>query len=103
MRLRQKEISSLTNVFKKYKLLPDCKVFLFGSRLDINKKGGDIDLLLLCPENQYKNILEKKLLIKSELEFSVDDQRVDLTLTTLNKLKTDPFLLSIQNQIRELI
>lgn len=102
MRLSPKEISSLTNVFKNFGLIPYCKVFLFGSRTDSSKKGGDIDLLLVCPESGYKEILEKKLLIKAELEFSVGEQRVDLTLATNDKLDNEPFFLSIRDQLIEL-
>ncbi len=102
MRLSPKEASALLNVFKSFGLIPDCKVFLFGSRVDSTKKGGDIDLLLLCPESRYQQILEKKYLIKAELEFSVGEQRVDLTFATLDKLDKEPFLLSIRDQLMEL-
>lgn len=102
MRLNQKEISSLLKVFENFQLLSECKVFLFGSRLDKQKKGGDIDLLLVCPEHLYSNILENKFRIKSELEFVVGEQRVDLTLATPQKLETELFLKSIKTNAVEL-
>jgi predicted nucleotidyltransferase len=82
MRISQKEISKIKNILTEFQLLPSCKIFLFGSRLYDYKKGGDIDLILLCPESDYKNILALKFRIKSELEFALDEQRVDLTVTT---------------------
>lgn len=96
MRLKESEIYSLMQVFRSFGLLPACKVLLFGSRIDEMKRGGDIDLLLVCPETLYSSILEKKFRIKAELEFAVGEQRVDLTLATPQKLESDPFLVSIR-------
>jgi uncharacterized protein len=102
MRISQNEISKIKNVLTEFQLLPDCKIFLFGSRLYDYKKGGDIDLILLCPESSYKNILDMKLRIKSELEFTLDEQRVDLTITTESNLNSDPFLLSVKDELKDL-
>lgn len=103
MRISQKEVSKIRNILSEFQLLPDCKVFLFGSRLYDYKKGGDIDLIMLCPESSYKNILGLKFKIKSELEFALDDQRVDLTVATESLLNSDPFLLSVRDELKELL
>ncbi|MFN7904325.1 MAG: nucleotidyltransferase domain-containing protein [Pseudobdellovibrionaceae bacterium] len=92
----------IKNVLTELQLLPSCKIFLFGSRLYDNKKGGDIDLLLLCSEVSYKNILNMKFKIKAELEFALDEQRVDLTIATQFSLDSDPFLLSIRDELNEI-
>ncbi len=102
MRISQNEISRIKNVLAGFQLLPSCKIFLFGSRLYDDKKGGDIDLILLCPESSYNNILNMKFRIKSELEFSLDEQRVDLTITTESILNSDPFLLSVKDELKDL-
>lgn len=102
MRISQNEISKIKNVLTEFQLLPSCKIFLFGSRLYDFKKGGDIDLVLLCPESSYKNILDLKFKIKSELEFALDEQRVDLTVTTESILNSDPFLLSVKDELKDL-
>ena len=103
MRISQNEISKIKNVLTEFRLLPSCKIFLFGSRLYDFKKGGDIDLILLCPESSYKNILNLKFRIKSELEFALNEQRVDLTVTTESILNSDPFLLSVKDELKELL
>lgn len=102
MRVSQNEISKIKNVLTEFQLLPSCKIFLFGSRLYDHKKGGDIDLILLCPESSYKNILDMKFRIKSELEFALDEQRVDLTITTESLLNSGPFLLSVKDELKDL-
>ena len=57
MRLTKKEIDAITSTFKE--IFEDGKIYLFGSRVDDSKKGGDIDLYIQI-ENK-NNILEKKL------------------------------------------
>jgi len=64
LRLSPKEIKiiqeEVNSVFK------DAKVYLFGSRLDDSKKGGDIDLYIV-PKEQ-KDFFRKKVLLKTKLE-----------------------------------
>lgn len=45
MRIKNDMIDFFKQEIKKY--LPNFKLYLFGSRVDDEKKGGDIDLLLL--------------------------------------------------------
>jgi len=45
MRLRKEIAEFLREEIKKF--LPDTKVYLFGSRVDYRKKGGDIDILVI--------------------------------------------------------
>ncbi len=48
MRLHKKQIEVLKN--KLNALSSDAKLYLFGSRVDDTKKGGDIDLLIVSDE-----------------------------------------------------
>lgn len=45
MRIEKDKIDFFKSEIKRY--LPDFKLYLFGSRVDDGKKGGDIDILLL--------------------------------------------------------
>jgi predicted nucleotidyltransferase len=64
MRLTNKEINIIKS--QTFKLFEEVQIYLFGSRIDNNKKGGDIDLYII-PKNK-KDTFRKKLLLKARLE-----------------------------------
>lgn len=45
MRLSQEEIDTLKHALAKQD--PHAEIYLYGSRVDMSKKGGDIDLLII--------------------------------------------------------
>lgn len=102
MRLKPSEVQKIHQVFKEHLAEKKYQIYLFGSRVDDSKKGGDIDLLLMCTPQDYNAIWDKKFIIKSYLEFALDDQRVDLTLATVEKMQSDIFLKSIASSMIEL-
>jgi len=77
MRLSYNEISTIvSNVHKFFGY--NSKVYLFGSRTDDNKKGGDIDLYIE-PENiNNESQLINYLLV--ELENNLGEQKIDIVL-----------------------
>jgi len=64
MRLSKKEIEKIKEVVESN--FGEAKVYLFGSRLDNSKKGGDIDLFIVPYNNN--NLLEKKIKTIAKLE-----------------------------------
>jgi len=54
---------------------PEAKVYLFGSRLNDNKKGGDIDILIL---SNTLLTFEQKCAIKNAFDQEYGEQKVDL-------------------------
>ncbi len=44
----------------------DCKIYIFGSRALLNKKGGDVDIFVI-PKNK-DNLFKKKIRFSSKLE-----------------------------------
>lgn len=56
----------------------DVKVMLFGSRTDINKKGGDIDLYLIT--NQKDNLFKKELSFRTKLQLLLGEQKIDVII-----------------------
>jgi len=64
MRITNKEKNIILDTIKD--IFGDSVVYLFGSRIDDTKRGGDIDIFII-PKNKT-NLLYKKLLTKSRLE-----------------------------------
>jgi len=74
LRLKNEEINVLKNSLNS--LARDAKLYLFGSRLDDSKKGGDIDLLVVSPK------LTKRHLRNIRLDFfkQFGEQKIDIVL-----------------------
>lgn len=59
----------------------NAEVYLFGSRVDDCKKGGDIDLyIILKHKNTAEQIFEKKIKFLVALERLIGDQKVDVVI-----------------------
>ena len=63
---------------------PDAEIYLFGSRVDDSKKGGDIDLLILSSVLDFK--AKQRILIK--LYDLLGEQKIDILI---RKDIDDPF------------
>lgn len=55
------------------------QVYLFGSRTDDNRRGGDIDLYIIPVS--HENLLEKELSLTARLQQQLGDQRIDIILS----------------------
>ena len=56
MRISNKYVEVIKKYF--YQFFKEGEIYLFGSRVDDSKKGGDIDLYLVVKE--HSNLFEKK-------------------------------------------
>jgi len=56
---------------------PEAKIWLFGSRADDSKKGGDIDIGILSKKIDFK----KKLNINSNICEKIGEQKIDLVVS----------------------
>ena len=52
------------------------QVMLFGSRINDNLKGGDIDLYIQPTDNQF--LYQKKISFLVELKLALGDQKIDV-------------------------
>jgi predicted nucleotidyltransferase len=102
MRLSTQEKNRICTSLDKNLMDISFKIFLFGSRTDDKKKGGDIDLLLQVSPKDFQSTVNKKYQLRFDLEEVLGDQRVDLTISTDEKMGVDPFLISIQPDLIKL-
>lgn len=75
MRLQKQEIQTILQVARNI-YGEKVKVYLFGSRLDNTKRGGDIDLLIRTDEEK-KGVLARIRMI-AQLKFLLGDQKFDI-------------------------
>ena len=83
MRLTEAERNSIRTII--FHLDPEAQIYLFGSRTDDKKRGGDIDLLILSAkisEKDYRGI-------KLKLYDALGEQKIDLLIA---KDTSDPFV-----------
>jgi len=82
MRIQPEEqaaiISTITNFDK------ESEIYLFGSRIDDTKRGGDIDVLV------KSDVISRSMLahIEDELFRKIDEQKIDFVLTCKNELNS---------------
>lgn len=83
VRLNADEIKAIKSSIHRFD--PSAKVYLFGSRADLTKKGGDIDILILSDILTISNRLD----IKMELFRHLEEQKIDIVIA---KDDNDPFV-----------
>jgi predicted nucleotidyltransferase len=74
MRLGQEQIALLKNKLKTLSL--NAKIYLFGSRVDDTKRGGDIDLLVVSDELTKKDLR----ILRVEFFKHFGEQKLDIIL-----------------------
>ena len=75
MRISAFEKESIVNAIKAFD--PEAKVWLFGSRADDSKKGGDIDIGILSKKIDFM----KKLDINIDICDKIGEQKIDLVVS----------------------
>ncbi|WP_257252536.1 nucleotidyltransferase domain-containing protein [Endozoicomonas sp. ONNA1] len=82
MRLTKSEQQAIVTVIRQ--LDPDAEIWLFGSRVDDQARGGDIDLLILS----HKLNSADKQKIRLALYEKLGEQKIDLVIAADD---SDPF------------
>ena len=89
MRLKSCEIESIKNIIKTFD--EEAKVYLFGSRVDDKKKGGDIDILIESKKIDFKTYLK----IKAKFLKIFGDRKIDIII---DNGKENSFIKTIQKE-----
>ncbi|QOC23763.1 nucleotidyltransferase domain-containing protein [Wenzhouxiangella sp. AB-CW3] len=56
----------------------DVRVWLFGSRLDDSRRGGDIDLLIEAPGRDSRELARARIRFLARLKLKLGDRRIDV-------------------------
>lgn len=70
MRLSDKEVKLIKSILQE--IFKDVTIYLFGSRLDDSKKGGDIDLFVISNNATLQNKIKALAKLKRLLHKPVD-------------------------------
>jgi predicted nucleotidyltransferase len=82
MRLTQEQ-ASFTREAARQTFGPGAEVWLFGSRAQDNKRGGDIDLYIETT-GDAKDVLERELAFHAALQRQLGEQRIDIVVHRQN-------------------
>ena len=77
MRLTEEEIKAIKKAF--YETFGDGEIYLFGSRVDDNQRGGDIDLYVV-PTGKLDNEREKKIEFLVKLMEYLGERKIDVVI-----------------------
>ncbi len=77
MRLTKDEKTVIQKVAED--IFGNAEVYLFGSRVDDSKKGGDIDLYIIPEQNG--DLLKKKIQFLISLKKKIGDQKIDVIVS----------------------
>lgn len=95
MRITKQEAELLKNNIQRY--IPNSKVYLFGSRVYNDKKGGDIDILVLGPRKLTRDEIHQ---IREVFWSKYGQQKIDIASFTFDS--DDPFKKYVMHEAKEL-
>jgi len=100
MRLKQFQIDSINKLAKKH-FGQGATVYLFGSRTNDQKRGGDIDLLINNTDEATLS-LEAKIHFLAQLKAEIGDRKIDVVFDNESTRQKKNFYHSIIRQKVEL-
>ena len=68
----------------------EVNVWLFGSRVDENKQGGDIDLLIETRQSDVAEIVRAELAFLTKLKMKLGEQKIDVLVDYPTRHHTPP-------------
>ncbi|MDM8567353.1 nucleotidyltransferase domain-containing protein [Candidatus Halobeggiatoa sp. HSG11] len=96
VRLNQEYLNFICH--KSLELFNSKEVWIFGSRADMNQKGGDIDIYIKTPNTN--NILQTKIIFLREFEKKFGEQKVDLIIEAANSKSNKIFEIAKQEGVK---
>lgn len=79
VRLPQPTISAICTAFRE-SFLEEDHLWLFGSRADLSKRGGDIDLYVESSIKDPQQIIKSKSTFLTKLYMAIGEQKIDVVV-----------------------
>lgn len=76
---------------------PEADVWLFGSRVDDNKRGGDIDLLIETDQADVAALAMAEVFFLTRIQAKLGEQKIDVLLDYPSR-KNRPPIFSVAKQ-----
>ena len=89
MRISCREIAAIKELAKAC-FGAEAVVYLFGSRVDDGKRGGDIDLYIETDERDAVRVLDAKYDFLAKLKRRIGDQRIDVVVSYPSRQQIPP-------------
>ena len=95
VRLKESEVKAITDSVRNFN--PHAEVYIFGSRAKPDRRGGDIDILVVSNVIGWK----ERRKIKVELIKQLGDRKIDLLVAKKEEVKENPFFqLAIEEGVK---
>ena len=79
IRLNDREINVIVTMFRQHFGVSD-HLWLFGSRVDLTRRGGDIDLYIETYFDSPADIAQKKIKFLVDLKSELGEQKIDIVI-----------------------
>lgn len=79
VRLEDFQLQTILNSFNAH-FLPDDHLWIFGSRVELYKRGGDIDLYIETKCANAKDAYERETRFISEIWDKIGEQKIDIVM-----------------------
>ncbi len=94
MRVSKEQVQVFINCIESFGVY-HFELYLFGSRAKDNKKGGDIDLMVVASSADIQNLQSNKPLLLARIKLQSSDEKTDFTFLSEDKKSADVFFNSI--------
>ncbi len=96
MRLSEAESKAIKQAVQKH-FGPEAQVYVFGSRADDSKHGGDIDLFVET-ELKGEDLVRAKLHAMSEMQLSIGERKIDIVTGSSRQKDEAPWIVQKARQ-----
>lgn len=79
LRLNDSQIKAIRSAFQE-SFLPEDHLWLFGSRADLTKRGGDIDLYVETNIKNASSVVKTRAKFLTKLYLAIGEQKIDVVI-----------------------